>query len=136
MGVLRAQDDVVQYRKDFDQLEVLVHHADAQRRGVVGVVYFDFLPVFADGAALGLVKAEKDAHQRRFARAVLAQQGVDLALFELEGHVVVGLDPGKFLGDAQHFDHIIAHPISPLYRYTHRGLSPKRQPPQTKWDYS
>ena len=129
VGVFRAEDDVVQYRKDFDQLKVLMHHADAQRRGVVGVVDSDLLPVFADNAALGLIEAEKDAHQRRFARAVFAQQGVYFALFELEGHVIVGLDPGKFLGDAQHLDHIIAHPISPLYRYTVKGLSPKRQPP-------
>ena len=38
--------------------------------------------------------------------AVFTEQGVDLALFELQGDVVVGLDARELLGDVKHFDHI------------------------------
>ena len=106
-GVLRAQDDVVQDGEHIDELEVLVHHADAQCRCVVGVVDLHRLAVFPDLALLRLVQAEQDGHQRRFAGAVFAQQGVDLTLAQLQGDVVVGLNAGKLLGDVKHFDHIL-----------------------------
>jgi hypothetical protein len=37
-----------------------------------------------DLAAIGVVKAVSDAHDRRFARAVLAHNGVDRAGLDLE----------------------------------------------------
>ena len=52
-----------------------------------------------------LIQAEQHTHQRTFARAVLAQQGVYLALAQLQGDIVVGLDAGKLLGDMEHLDH-------------------------------
>ena len=107
LGILRAQDDVVQDGKHVDELEVLVHHADAQRRCVVGVVDLHRLAVFADLALLRLIQAEQDGHQCGLACAVFAQQGVDLTLAQLQGDVVVGLDAGKLLGDVKHFDHIL-----------------------------
>ena len=105
--VLRAQYDVVQHGKDVDQLEVLVYHADMQRSGVVGIVDFDLAPVLFDRAVLRLIHSEEHAHQRRFARAVFAQQRVDLTAAQLKRHVVVGPDARKFLGDVKHLDHII-----------------------------
>ena len=107
LGILRAQDDVVQDGEHVDELEVLVHHADAQRRCVIGVVDLHRLAVFADLALLRLIQAEQDGHQRGLACAVFAQQGVDLTLAQLQGDVVVGLDAGKLLGDVKHFDHIL-----------------------------
>ena len=89
---LRAEDDVVEHGEHVDELEVLVHHADAERGGIIGVVDLDGLAVFADLARLRLVQAEEHAHERGFAGAVFTEQGVDLALFELQGDVVVGLD--------------------------------------------
>ena len=103
---LRAEDDVVEHGEHVDELEVLVHHADAERGGIIGVVDLDGLAVFADLARLRLVQAEEHAHERGFAGAVFTEQGVDLALFELQGDVVVGLDTGELLGDVKHFDHI------------------------------
>ena len=82
-GGLHAEYDVVQHGKAFHELEVLVDHADAQVVGVVGVVDLNDLAVLLDRALLGLVQPEQHAHQRRFTRAVLAQQGVDLAFFQL-----------------------------------------------------
>ena len=103
---LGAHDDVVQHREAFHQLEVLVHHADAQGVGVVGILDGHHLTVLFDDALLRLVQAEQNTHQRGFARAVFAQQGVDLALFQLQGDVVVGDNTGEPFGDVQHFNGI------------------------------
>ena len=46
---LRAEDDVVEHGEHVDELEVLVHHADAERGGIIGVVDLDGLAVFASG---------------------------------------------------------------------------------------
>ena len=80
---LRAEDDVVEHGEHVHQLEVLVHHADAERGGVVRVLDGHDLAIFLDDALLRLVKAEQNRHQGRFARAVFTEQGMDLTLFEL-----------------------------------------------------
>ena len=67
----------------------------------------DLLAVLEDLTGFRLVQAEQHAHQRTFASAVFAQQGMYLALAQLQGDVVVGLDAGKLLGDVKHFDHIL-----------------------------
>ena len=85
---------------------MLVHHADAERRGVVGVVDLHDLPVLANLPGLGLIEAEEDAHQRALAGAVLAQKGVYLAFPQPEGDVVVGDDARELLGDVEHFNDI------------------------------
>ena len=102
-----AQHDVVEHREALDQFEMLVHHADAQGVGVVGVFDADLLAVLFDRAVFRLVQTEQNAHQRGFTGAVFAQQGVHFAAAQLEGDIVVGLDAGEFLGDVQHLDHEI-----------------------------
>ena len=104
---LHTQDDVVQNAEALHQLEVLVHHADAQCVCVVGVADGDLLAVFEDLALLRLIQAKQNAHQRTFARAVFAQQGVYLAFAQLQGDIIVCLDTGEFLGNVEHLDHII-----------------------------
>ena len=47
---------------------------------------------------LRLIQAKQNAHQRTFARAVFAQQGVYLAFAQLQGDIIVCLDPREFLG--------------------------------------
>ena len=89
------------------ELEVLVHHADAQTVGVVGVVDLDDLAVLLDDALLRLVKAEEHAHQGRFACAVFAEQRVDLALSELQSDIIVGDNTGESLGDIKHLDCVV-----------------------------
>ena len=103
---LRAQNDVVQHGEHLNELEVLVDHADAQGRGVVGVVDPHRLAVLPDFALLRLVQAEQHAHQRGLARAVFPQQGVDLPPPQLERDVVVGDDTGELLGDVQHLNDV------------------------------
>ena len=105
-GGLHAEDDVIQNGEAFHQLEVLVHHADAEVVGIVGVFDLDFLAILFDHALFRLIQAEQHAHQGGFACAVLTQQGVDLALLELQGNVVVGDDAGESLRDVKHLDRV------------------------------
>ena len=51
------------------------------------------------------------------ARAVFTEQRVDLAAPQLQGDVVVGLDPWEFLRDVQHLDHVFRS------RQTHHSFS-------------
>jgi hypothetical protein len=106
MGLVRLapQDDVLDHREAVDELEMLVHHADAEFVGVVGVADGGFAAVHQDPARIGLVEAEKDGHEGRLAGSVLSQQGVDRALLHPEGHAVVGANSGKILGDVDHLD--------------------------------
>ena len=121
--VLHAEDDVIQHGEAFHQLKVLMHHADAKRVGVIRVVDLDLLPVFLDNTLFRLVQAEQHTHQGGFAGAVFAQQGMDLALAQLQGDIIIGFDAGKFLGDVQHFDDIIfcqpLHAPFDVYRLVH-----------------
>ncbi len=119
LGVLGAEDDVVQHGEHVHQLKVLVHHADVQGGGVVGVVDFYFLAVFLDDALFRLIQAEQNAHQRGFTGAVLAQQGVDLALPELERDIVVGDNAGELFSNMEHFDDIIGFHRCPPSRVLH-----------------
>ena len=66
-------------------------------------------------AFFGDIDAAKHLDQRRFARAVFAQQGVDLAGFELKVHVLQGFDAGERLADVFHFEQILAHRVSPPF---------------------
>ena len=59
---LRAEDDVVEHRENVHQLEMLVHHADAERGGVVRVLDGHDLAVLFDDALLRLIKAEENRH--------------------------------------------------------------------------
>ena len=103
---LDAHDDIVQHREALDQLEVLVHHADAEAVGVVRVFDGDDLAVLADLALLGLIQAEQDGHERGLAGAVFAEQRMDLPLAQLERDVVIGHDAREALRDVQHFNGI------------------------------
>ena len=117
---LHAEDDVIQHGENIHELEMLMHHADAQRVRVVRVFDMDDLSVFADFAFFRLIHAKEHAHQSGFARAVFAQQRVDLALFELQGNIVVGDNSRKFLGNVQHFNDILAQSHRPFLRILYR----------------
>ena len=95
-----------------------MHHADAQRGGVVGIVDLHHLTVFLDFARLRLIQTEQHAHQGGFACAVLPQEGVDFPSSELECDIVVGDDTGEFLGNVKHFNDVFRfhspHPASSI----------------------
>ena len=62
------------------------------------------LPFDQDLALVRPVEAVEDVHQRRLARAVLAEQRVHLALAQVEVDVVVRDDAREPLRDAPHLE--------------------------------
>ena len=84
---------------------MLEHHADAgvDRGARIGEAdRFAGKPQFA---AIGLLDAEQDLHQRRLAGAVLADDGMHLAGLDGEVHAVIGDHPaGVGLADADRLE--------------------------------
>ena len=79
---LVAQGDGLGHGEDGHEHEVLVDHADACGHSVARTGEGDGLVVDEDLSGDGLVEAVEDVHERGLARAVLAQEGVDLAGFD------------------------------------------------------
>ena len=92
------QDDVLHHRVGVHQLAVLVHHADPQLDGIQRRLQLDFLAADVDLAFVRLHEPVDDLHQRGLARAVFAQDGMDLAGAHLKVDRVVGDDTGIPLG--------------------------------------
>ena len=81
-------------------MEVLVDHADVVVDRVVRTVHADGSAVDAHLSLVGPVEAEQDVHEGALAGAVLAEQCMDLSLFDPQVHVLVGDDGVEALGDA------------------------------------
>ena len=73
--LLQPQDDVLRGGEHVHQLVVLVNHADAARKGVLGGADGDGLAVYKNLALVGEVDAGEHVHQRGFSAAVLPQKG-------------------------------------------------------------
>ena len=107
LHIFHAQDDVLQHGEVVHQLEVLMHHADAEAVGITRALDLRLLPIDDDLALFRRIEAEEYAHQRGFAGAVFAQQGMDLPFSSMEVDVVVGDQAGEFFDDLTHFDHVL-----------------------------
>ncbi len=83
---------------------MLVDHADAGADRRLAVKDLHRLALDADLAAIGLVEAVEDRHQRRLAGAILADDAVDRALLYLKRNVLVGFHRSEALGNADEFD--------------------------------
>ena len=79
-----AEDDVLGHGHGLHQGEVLGHHAHACRDGITRGADARRPPVDADVAGVGSRQSIEDAHQRRLAGAVLAEQRMDLAARQVE----------------------------------------------------
>ena len=79
---------------------MLVDHADAERPPGPGRVDADIAPTDPDLARVGLVQPRQDAHERRLAGPVLAEQAEHLARHGARLMRVVRDDAGEGLGDA------------------------------------
>jgi len=79
---------------------VLEHHADAQASRACGVGDDDVPSFPPDRPVIGLHRAVDDLHERRLARAVLAEHRMNLAGHHCEVDVLVGDDARVALGDA------------------------------------
>ena len=91
-------------RRGGNKHEVLMHHADAEGDGVARTRDLRGVAIDDNLAGIGLQQAVEDVHQGGFARAVLADKGVDFAAPHLEADVVVGQHARPALGDVAHLD--------------------------------
>ena len=82
-----------------EQAEVLENHADAQGAGLLRAADMHRLTLKQNAARVGLHRAINDFHQSGFARAVFAQDGVDLAWQHIQVDVVVGQHGGILLAN-------------------------------------
>ena len=103
-AALVAQDDVLGNGERRHQHEVLVDHPDAERDGVARTADPDVAPAIADRPGVGPIEAVEDVHERGLARAVLADEGVDLALVHDEVDSIERLEITKALADAVHLE--------------------------------
>jgi hypothetical protein len=97
---LVGEDDVLGDGHHRDEHEVLVHHADAGGDRGVRRVDLDRPAVEQDLPLVLRVEAVEDVHERRLARAVLAEQRVHLAFAQVEVDVVVGEDAREAFRDS------------------------------------
>ncbi len=90
-----------------------MHHADAEMNGRLGVVNVDHLIAQQNCAGGRMFQPVKDFHQGAFARAVLAHQGMDLALLNRQVSVIVRQHPIRI-----YFDYLgcfnKCHNVSPV----------------------
>jgi len=115
-GVVGAEPDVVQHRAGLGHQDLLEDGDDAVLLGGLGVAQLDLGPGHLDPARVGRVHPAQDLHQRALARAVLPDQGVDLARAQLERAVPERLGgperlrhvlhPDQDVGDARRTGHV------------------------------
>ena len=94
-----TQPDVGRRRKLRDQGQLLVDHADPQAPGGERVAEGEVLVAQPNAARVGYERARERLDERALARAVFAQQGVDLACAKVEVHLVEGADAGPGFGE-------------------------------------
>ena len=99
----QAEDDVLCHRVIADQHEMLKDHADALTDRLAGCAELHHLPPDANFALVRSVKSGNDAHEGGLARAILAEDRVNLTLAQVEVDVIVGKHSGKALGDLSEF---------------------------------
>ena len=135
-----TEDDVLPHREVVGEHEVLEHHADAVAdRGRRGAELLH-LAVDEDRSLVRLMGAVEGLHQRRLARPVLADDGVDRAATDLEVDAVVGDDTWEALDDVAQFDRVVGAggrpPVDGLRHDTHvlrrssRSVVPSRNAPR------
>ncbi len=88
VGGLAAEEEVLGDRAVGEEVDLLVDGADAVGLAVQGVAESDRCAVEEEFPAVGLVGAGQDLDQGGFARAVFAEEGVDLACVGGEIHGV------------------------------------------------
>ena len=103
-GGLLAEDDVLGDAQDRDEHEVLMDHADPAADRVRRPGQVDLGAVDEDLALVRAREPVEDVHQGRLARAVLAEQRVDLTRADVQVDRLVGDDARIALGDAPHLE--------------------------------
>src|SRR5215216_6319186 len=100
------QENVLRDRHQRNQRQLLMDDDDAERLGIVDVAKAPLLAVEDDAALIVAMRidAAENLHQGRLAGAVLADQRMDLARLDREVDVAQGLNAGKTLAYAAHFE--------------------------------
>ena len=112
-GAGQAQHDVLRRREHVHQLEVLMDHADAQRKRVLGRADRDLLAVDKDLPLVGVVDARNHVHQRGLATAVFAEDGENFPRSYGKVDPVIGNHLAEPLGDVSQFDGVLViHPTT------------------------
>ena len=104
LGGLVAQKDVFCDGQQGHQRQLLVDDGHAQVFAVANALELALFPLKHDGAAVAAVgvNAREDFHQRGFARAVLAHDGVDFSGAYPQVDLVQGNDAGEGFADIPH----------------------------------
>ncbi len=101
---LAAEEKVGGHAQVLGQVQLLVDEHDAPAQGVGHAVGRHRPAVHEQLAAVGDVDAGQDLHQRRFAGAVLADEGQHLAGRDVQRHAVQRLHAGEVLADVADFE--------------------------------
>jgi hypothetical protein len=88
---LGAQHHILQHGEGGHQHEVLMHHADPQPDRIRRIVDPHRFAVDLDPPAIRGVEAVENAHQRRLARPVLADNAVDRARPNFKRYIIIRL---------------------------------------------
>ena len=112
-----GNEDILRDREQRDQRKLLMNDDDAERLGIIDIAEVPLLAVIDDAAAIaaGWINAAQHLHQGRLAGAVLAHQGMDLALPNGEIDVVQRLHAREGFADTAHFEQV-GHSGSPAVR--------------------
>ena len=92
---LAANKQIIRHRHIRQQVHFLVHRPDPQLLGMGGIFRRNGVAFQPDGAAIGMINAGQGFNQRRFSRAVLAQQRHDLTAPQAEINVIQRLYAGE-----------------------------------------
>ena len=79
-------------------------HTDSHFNGLFGTVNGNFLSPYENFARSGPVQTVKHVHQRTLPRAVLTQNGMDLAFMDRQIDMVIGCEIAEFFYDVLHLD--------------------------------
>ncbi len=101
---LAADEDVFCHSQVRAEVDLLEHRGDALVHCLLGAGGSNFPAIECDGARVHAVNAREALDQCGFARAVFAQERVNLACAEAEIHLVQSLDAGKLNFNALHFE--------------------------------
>ena len=90
-----------------NQIDLLIDDADAVVDRIVVIAQPKALAIQKHFALIGMIYAAHDFHQRGFARAILAEDGVNLALVKLHGYILQRLHAAERFGNVFKLQHIL-----------------------------
>ena len=120
LGGQVAEEDVLGDGEVAGEVELLVDGRDAQRLGVVRAADLDGLSLEQDLPLVLAVRTREDLDQGRLAGAILAEEGVDLALLDRQLDAFERPDAGERLPDALHLQQDVTRGGGT----THRDMPP------------